>query len=265
MDIPALHSRFLDDTLARIQQDPRVTGVAITGSMVGGRPDDYSDVDLIVVVEDESYDDVMEHRLELIGSWTSLVAGFTGEHVGEPRLIITLVGPPLLHADFKFIRPSDFADRVEDPRILWDRRGLLADALATHPSAPDEFDLQWIEDRFWTWVHYGATKLGRGEIFETIGFLAYLRETVLGPLAARRVGALPRGVRHLESLVPDEARSLQATVCGYDRHEAARAILATVDLYRRWSQADTVPVTRRSNAEDLAMRYLQQVIDRLDD
>ncbi|MFC9944017.1 hypothetical protein [Streptomyces pratensis] len=136
------------------------------------------------------------------------VAGFTGEHVGEPRVIITLVGPPLLHVDFKFVRASDFAERTENPEILWDRSGLLSGALAQHPPFTPAFDLQWIEDRFWIWVHYGATKLGRGELFETISFLTYLRETVLDPLAARRVGAIPRGVRHLEAIAPEEARNL---------------------------------------------------------
>ncbi|WP_445398124.1 nucleotidyltransferase domain-containing protein [Streptomyces sp. LE64] len=260
MEAPALHSEFLDDVLPRIRQDARVAGVAITGSLVGGRPDVYSDVDLVLAVDDEAYDAVMKERLALIGSWSALVAGFTGEHVGEPRLIVTLVGPPLLHVDFKFVRVSDFAERTEDPEVLWDRDGSLAEALAGKPPAPPSLDLQWFEDRFWIWVHYGATKLGRGELFETIGFLTYLRETVLGPLAARRAGAPPRNVRHLETVAPEEARALRATLCGYDRHEAARALLATVDLYRRWSDVDGADVARRHQAEDLSLRYLHEVI-----
>ncbi|WP_026411797.1 nucleotidyltransferase domain-containing protein [Actinomadura oligospora] len=264
MDVPSLHSGFLSDVLPRIRQDARVAGVAVTGSIATGRPDEYSDVDLVVVVDDEAYDAVMRERLALIGSWASLVAGFTGEHVGEPRLIITLVGPPLLHVDFKFVRVSDFGERTEDPEVLWERDGLLSGALSRRaPDAPG-FDLQWIEDRFWIWVHYGATKLGRGELFETIGFLTYLRETVLGPLAARRVGAPPRGVRHLEAVAPEEARALQATLCGYDRDDAGRAVLATVDLYRRWSEADEATLERRHRAEELAVRYLREVIERGD-
>ncbi|GAA3805588.1 nucleotidyltransferase domain-containing protein [Streptomyces chiangmaiensis] len=261
MDVPSLHSEFLSDALPRIRQDARVAGVAITGSIAGGRPDAYSDVDLILVIDDAAYDAVMQERLALIGSWTSLVAGFTGEHVGEPRLIITLVGPPLLHVDFKFVRASDFAERIENPEVLWDRAGILADALAQQPPATPSLDLQWFEDRFWIWVHYGATKLGRGELFETIGFLNYLRETVLGPLAARRAGAIPRGVRHLETIAPEEARDLQATLCGYDRHEAGQALLAAVDLYRRWSDAGGAIVERRHHAEKLSLQYLHDVID----
>lgn len=261
MDVPELHSRFLATALPRIQQDPRVAGVAVAGSLAGGRPDIYSDVDLVVVVDDEAFDAVMSERLALIGSWTALVAGFTGEHVGEPRLIITLVGPPLLHVDFKFVRVSDFAERIEDPEILWDRDGVLAGVLAEHPLVERPLELQWIEDRFWVWVHYGATKLGRGELFDVIGVLGELRGMILGPLAALRVGAPPRGVRRLELIAPDEARELERTLCGYDRQDAGRALLACADLYRRWLDDSGVTVERRRQAEKLAVEYLNDVLD----
>ncbi|KRV48328.1 hypothetical protein AQ490_25270 [Wenjunlia vitaminophila] len=261
MDVPSLHSEFLSEALPRIRQDARVAGVAITGSIAEGRSDAYSDVDLILVIDDDAYEAVMGERLALIGSWSSLVAGFTGEHVGEPRLIVTLVGPPLLHVDFTFVRASDIAARTDSPEVLWDRDGVLTGALAQQPPTTPSLDLQWVEDRFWIWVHYGATKLGRGELFETMGFLNYLRETVLGPLAARRAGALPRGVRHLETIAPEEARDLRATLCGYDRHEAGQALLAAVDLYRRWSDVGGAVVERRHQAERLALQYLHDVID----
>ncbi|MFB9904304.1 nucleotidyltransferase domain-containing protein [Allokutzneria oryzae] len=261
MDAPSVHSRFLDDALPRIQRDSRVAGVAVAGSLAGGRPDIYSDVDLIVVVDDDAFDAVMKERLALIGSWATLVAGFTGEHVGEPRLIVTLVGPPLLHVDFKFVRASDFVERVEDPDVLWDRDGALTRSLAEHPLTAQSLDLQWIEDRFWIWVHYGATKLGRGELFEAIGFLSYLREAVLGPLVARRVGAPLRGVRHLELIAPDEARDLERTLCGYDRHDAGRALLACVELYRRWLDDTGATIERRRQAEKLAVEYLNDVLE----
>jgi hypothetical protein len=77
-------------------------------------------LDLILVIDDEAYEAVMRGRLVLIGSGVSLVAGFTGEHVGEPRPIVTFVGPGLLRIDFQFIRASDFAERIapEESRTL---------------------------------------------------------------------------------------------------------------------------------------------------
>lgn len=254
-----LQQRFVINVLPRIQQDPRLAGVAIAGSMARGTPDEYSDVDLIVVVQDSAFDSVMIERFTLIEAWAKVVIGFTGEHVGEPRLVITLVGPPLLHVDFKFVSASSFAERDDEPVILWDRDGSLAHR--SHNPAPEPLDLQWIEDRFWVWVHYGATKLGRGELFEVINFLNYLREAVLAPLITNRIGAPARGVRHLEALAPDEATALRTTVCGYDQNEAGQSLLATVELYRRW--LDHTTIDRRHDAERYAVEYLRRVVDTL--
>ncbi|WP_432845398.1 nucleotidyltransferase domain-containing protein [Amycolatopsis sp. CA-161197] len=256
MTVPAPHREFLDDVLPKIRRDPRVAGVAVGGSIAHGEPDEYSDVDIVVVVDDAAFEAVLGERFALIGSWADLVAAFTGEHVGEPRLVISLTGPRLLHVDFKFVRVADFGERTSDPKILWERDGALTQALAAAPLAKEPLDEQWLEDRFWVWVHYAATKLGRGELFDVLGFLAFLRETVLGPLIAVRAGLAPRGVRRLEFVAPDAARELQATVCGYDAKEAASAVLASVELYRRWRGA----VERSARAEELAVRYLADVV-----
>ncbi|MGW4487756.1 nucleotidyltransferase domain-containing protein [Amycolatopsis sp. NPDC004368] len=256
MPVSAPHLEFLDSVLPEIRRDARVAGVAVTGSIAHGEPDEYSDVDIVVAVDDRAFDAVTAERFALIGSWVELLAAFTGEHVGEPRLIITLTGPPLLHVDFKFVRLSDFGERTSDPKILWERDGALTAALAARPAERVPLDEQWLEDRFWVWVHYAATKLGRGELYDVLGFLAFLRETVLGPLIAARRGFSPRGVRRLEFLASEEARALRATVCGYDAEQAGAAVLASVQLYRRW-RGD---VERRQRAEEAAVGYLAEVL-----
>jgi len=263
MDIPSLQREFLDDALPRIQQDARIAGVAVSGSLAHGHPDEYSDVDLVLAVEDDAFADVMEHRLELIASWTRLVVGFTGEHVGEPRLIITLVGPPLLHVDLKFVRLSDLGVRVDDPSVVWERDGRMSAAIAAAPASPPSLDLQWIEDRFWVWIHYTATKLGRGELYDAIAAIGFLREVVLGPLACHLAGVTPRGVRHLETIAPEAALALQATVTDYNSDHAAAALQTCVELYRRWRDATGLAVTRHDQAEHLSVDYLEDVVWRI--
>ncbi|SDD83262.1 nucleotidyltransferase domain-containing protein [Glycomyces harbinensis] len=265
MALPALHGRFLEEVLPRIERDERIVAVAAAGSIANGRPDEHSDVDLVLAVEDDRFDSVLPERIDLVRSWTPLVAAFTGEHVGEPRLIIAVVGPPLLHVDFKFVRVSDVGDRVDGLRVLWERDGRLSAVLAGRPPRPPQLDLQWIEDRFWVWVHYAATKLARGELFEVVGFLAFLRETVLGPLTGHREGRLLQGVRRFEALDPERAEAMRATVCGYDRDEAGRALLACVDLYLRWSAASGLPFDRNRDAQALAVAFLENAVGREDD
>ena len=49
------------------------------------------------------YDEIMAQRMAFAGTLGHLLHAFTGEHVGEPRLLICLFGPELLHVDLKFI------------------------------------------------------------------------------------------------------------------------------------------------------------------
>ena len=137
---------------------------------------------------------------------------FIGEHVGEARLLIALYGPPLLHVDLKVIEVADLAARVEDGVVLWERDGAVSTALAESRARWPMPDPQWIEDRFWVWIHYAAAKLARGEYFECLDVLAYLRGVVLGPLIAVEHGQRPQGVRRIERYAPERARALEATV-----------------------------------------------------
>jgi hypothetical protein len=255
--LPATHRTFLASALDVLRADARIVGVSAAGSFATNTMDDYSDIDLVVAVEPERHAAVMTERRRIAESLGPLMSAFTGEHVGEPRLLICLYGPPLLHVDLKFVALPDAARRVDDGVILLDRddrlRAVLATAAAKYP-APDP---QWIEDRFWTWIHYAAAKIARGELFEAIDGLAFLRGLALGPLALLKAGALPCGVRRLEQCAPEVARALRDTVAGYDAHDCLRALEACVELYRRLRPADGV--LRGVAAEAAAVHYLDDV------
>lgn len=60
------------------------------------------------------------------------LSGFTGEHVGEPRVLICLYDNPLLHVDIKFLTLDEFHHRVETPILLLDRSKQLDRLFATH-------------------------------------------------------------------------------------------------------------------------------------
>lgn len=203
MTIPEPQRSFLKEMLMKLQTDERLLGVAIGGSYLSGEMDEYSDLDLIIVVDDAHYQNILQERQIFAYQFGALLAAFTGEHVGEPRVLICLYDNPLVHVDLKFLRLQDFTtDRIENPAVLWEQENLLTLAIASNPCHYPPIDLQWIEDRFWVWVHYCAARLGRGELFEALDFLAFLRGQVLAPLAKVEAGRLPRGVRNLEQEIP---------------------------------------------------------------
>ena len=258
--VPERHAAFLRTALARLRQDPRLVGVAAGGSYLTGTMDEFSDLDLVIAAEPEAYASVGRERQEIARGLGPLLAAFTGEHVGEPRVLICLYGPPLLHLDLKFVSLADAAQRVEDPAVWWERAGRLTAVLSGAPARYPEPDLQWIEDRFWVWVHYGAAKIGRGELFEAGDFLAFLRGQVLGPLSLRLRGARPSGVRRVELLAPDLADEMRSTLAGHDARSCALALRSAAEMYRRLRQAlASSSLVRRSEAEQAAMAYLGDV------
>jgi hypothetical protein len=119
-------------------------------------------------------------------------------------------------------------------------------------------DPQWIEDRFWVWIHYGAAKLGRGELFECLDVLAALRAIVFGPLIARDGGHRAAGVRRLEQMAPGLVPALEATVGDHTAPGCAAALRASAALYRQL-RGDAPALVRRTSAEAASLDYLAQI------
>lgn len=255
--LPAVHAAFLAQALPRFANDARIVGVAAGGSYITDTMDEHSDLDLVVAIEPAQVEAVMRDRQAIAATLGPLLAAFTGEHVGEPRLLIALYGTsPLLHVDLKFVALPDAAQRVEDPAVLLDRDGRLAATLATGKALYPAPDAQWIEDRVWIWVHYAATKIARGELFDAIAMLAYLRSTVLGPLALQRAGARPSGVRRVEQAAPDAAAWMQATLATHSRDSCIDALQQCVACYLDLRD-DTPHVQCRTDAQQAVQRHLE--------
>lgn len=257
MTLP-IFDRFIEGAVSTLKEDERFIALLAGGSLVAGTMDEFSDLDLIVVYDSRFRENVMAERLVLAGMLGPLLSGFTGEHVGEPRVVICLYGPPALHVDLKFVTLPELADRIENPLVLWERDEAASQALRLTEPSPPQLDPQWIEDRFWVWVHYGAAKLGRGELYELIDHLAYMRGAVLGPLMARAAGQMPRGVRKLETLAAAYARELAETVPRHHTASCYKALQATIGLYRTL-RSQIQGLELRTEAEEVSVRYLDEV------
>ena len=220
-----------------LELDDNVIGLAVAGSWLTNELDEFSDLDLILVTKQKiSGDKVL--MLDYAKRLGDFLSGFTGEHVGEPRLLICLYDNPLLHVDIKFLTLEEFHTRIETPTILIDRNGLLTKAINNSTAQFPYPDYQWIEDRFWTWIHYALLKIGRGEYFEAYDFIGFLRMVVFGPLLHIKNGNLPRGVRKVETgLANDDLNLLKGTIANYDRQSLLTSLRNSVSLYQQLQTA----------------------------
>ncbi|WDE06746.1 nucleotidyltransferase domain-containing protein [Thalassomonas viridans] len=253
--LPQAHKQLLARIIAELSQDPRIVGIGASGSFTSDSMDKYSDLDLVIAVDPAHFETVMTQRFELTDKVDGKVAASTGEHVGEPRLVIALYAPDAIHVDFKFVSLPDAAVRVDDTKVLWEREDCLTRVLSSSTHQYPQPDPQWIEDRFWIWVHYGATKIARGEYFEALEFLSFLRTVVLSPLALKQQQLAPSGVRKIEERLPEFAAHLQKTVAQPERASLIPAFEKCVALYL--TLRDKEHVDKNLSAQQLCLDYFK--------
>ena len=258
-----IQQEFANRAKTILESDNNVIGLAVAGSWLTNEIDEFSDLDLILVTRQKISND-KNQMLDYAKRLGDFLSGFTGEHVGEPRVLICLFNNPLLHVDIKFLTIEEFHSRIETPFLLFDRNGLLGSAIKNSEARFPHPDFQWIEDRFWTWVHYTLLKIGRGEYFEALDFFGFLRMVVFGPLLHVKNNSLPRGVRKVEmELTNDDLALLKQTIPTYDRQSLLGSLKNAVSLYRQLrNELYDNTVLHQTETEQNVMLYFELIENR---
>ncbi|MBD0365349.1 MAG: aminoglycoside 6-adenylyltransferase [Flavisolibacter sp.] len=255
-----IQQQFAERARQILATDQNVIGLAVAGSWLTNEIDEFSDLDLILVTKEKISAD-KNKMLAYAKRLGNFLSGFTGEHVGEPRVLICLYDNPLLHVDIKFVTLEEFHTRIETPIILLDKVNQLKAALENSTPKFPYPDYQWIEDRFWTWVHYALLKIGRGEYLEAYDFFGFLRMVVFGPLLHIKNANLPRGVRKVETALPNpDLQSLLNTIPTYDTSSLLHCLRNAVELYRQLRRSlynDNVLL--QEHTEKKVMEYFDQI------
>src|SRR4030042_45450 len=92
----------LRTALSRLPERPEVLGLAAGGSFAFGHMDEFSDLDLAVVVTASAWPEVLRSRLTYARLLGPVLLAFGADHVGQPDLLICLYGPPPVHVDLTF-------------------------------------------------------------------------------------------------------------------------------------------------------------------
>ena len=213
--------------------DPDVVGMAVTGSFATGIADDVSDVDLRLYARSGTVETVVARVPELAAACGRVVALFVADHLGIPTLTIVLFDE-LVHVDFDVISVDRAAEHNEGlpAVVLWEREPISAALPGTYRS---DFtaDIRWMEARIWTWSWYIQSKVLRGELYEALDGLQYVRDQVLFRLLAFGRGDRPAGGRRAEAVVGDHADAFAQTVpISLDRAAFLEALRVEIDLYR---------------------------------
>ncbi|MGA9162632.1 MAG: nucleotidyltransferase domain-containing protein [Actinomycetota bacterium] len=231
------------------QADPDVVGMAVTGSFATGEADELSDVDLRLYVRPDAVEAVLARVPDLAASCGDVVAWFGADHLAIPSLTIVLYDD-LVHVDFDVVAVDRATEHNEGlpVGILWERQPISAELPGTF-EADVATQVRWMEARIWTWSWYIQSKILRGELYEALDGLQYVRDRVLFRLLALLGDRRPAGGRRAESVVGEHADAFARTVpTALDPEAVLGALRAEIDLYRRLAD----PLLARHGADAAA-------------
>jgi hypothetical protein len=259
------HRIRLEAACAAASEHEGVVGMIIGGSFASGEADAYSDLDLQLVVEEPAFDGVVSATPDIAAAAGPLVAAFTAEHVGRPHMLIALYSD-LLHVDFEPVALPEVAARNAGipAVVLWARDDRIDLALpAERPPFDPARELAWLEDRMWTWSWYIQSKILRGELYEALDALQFVRDRVLFGLLSLRDGHRPIGARRAEARVGAWAERFAATVPALSRESTLSALRTTVGLYTELADPllDEHGIARSDTARDVVGRALDTGLD----
>ena len=248
MDVEA----FLAEAASWARGRPDVRALLLVGSQARTEApaDEFSDVDLVVVVDEPAPYVESAAWLEPFGD--TLLTFVEPTAVG-PLLERRVLFESGLEVDFSLVPAALMRDLLAEPeirgvfargyRVLHDELGLDEDlALAARfmPAPMTQAELARLSSDFWYHVLWAAKKLRRGETFVAKQACdCYLKSLLVGLLAATVRARDPEAdtwhrARFLELWAPPaELDELRATYAAYDAADIARAIKATAEMFRR--------------------------------
>jgi predicted nucleotidyltransferase len=163
------HGNERDELLARITQalekDSRVVAAWLTGSFAAGIADEWSDIDVCSVIDDDDFASFVQHRLDVYNRVGEIVATQSigpsqnsENHGSQFDLLIYRGG---MEVDWTLM-PLHLADRPGWARLLFDRRDIPVDELLPESADQQRAQLQDQLDFFWAMAAVGLKEVGRG-------------------------------------------------------------------------------------------------------
>ena len=129
ISLPSAHPQLLLSIIGKLSLRSDLLGLAAGGSFAHGPMDQYSDLDLNVVIHPRQTTAVMGTRRQIAESLGEVLVAYTAEHIGLPQMLVCLYANGPIHVAMNFMAPEELASGPERPVILWDRDGTLEEAL----------------------------------------------------------------------------------------------------------------------------------------
>ncbi len=243
-EIPASFERFpghrarLIEASTIFSSRDCVAGLLLGGSFAYGNPDFYSDIDLYIVVRDEHFDVLFAEHVEIANSLGKPISAFIADHNPGGLYDYIVLYDDFVKVDFIYLRSSQLhvMPKWGRFRVLYDPEAVLSTLVSCSRNLQATFQLAdplVLNQKFRGWCWYVFGKLMRGELWEALEGVSFIRERALLPMINAKNGFVDEGYRRLEKKMDDElAHDLQLTVASYDKEAVFSALLNEITLFR---------------------------------
>jgi hypothetical protein len=179
--------------------------IAVSGSLSSGEVDDYSDLDLELVVGKNQIAEVTEWMVPLVSAHGRLLARFPATHLGLPDLWIFFLEwqDTVVKVDVWVLTAADLARFVSGARVIVAGEVRAANGGGeTGESTAKQPDFADLQNKFCGWMWFTCIKIARAELAEATESLEVMRSRALLP-CLHYVHSTPyEGYRKLEKRLP---------------------------------------------------------------
>ncbi|MGL4589174.1 MAG: hypothetical protein ACRCUP_02960 [Mycoplasmatales bacterium] len=254
-----MHELFLKNIIQKLMDNEQVQILAITGSGYELKFDQFADLDLVI-----GYENTI-NKQEVLALMGDLIGCFTGYHVGEPRLEICLfkVSGDLLQVDAKFVELTDFKNQRDKIKLLFDKTKQVDQKIINQKTCEVQtIDWNFVNQKFYKWIHFGIVKLARGEIHEAISCLNMIWSEIIANYYYIERGILPRGMRRIEQIQPELAVKLSEIMPSYELEAVYDSYLKTLELYEEYCLKSNVDTRLQAEVVSFVQRYYAFIIQK---
>lgn len=230
-------------TTEGLKNNPVFAGLILMGSYTKQTQDSYSDIDFVIVVQDDAL-------VEAVSIWKSFLSTrpevLTIDELTPLEWVSCLesnaVG--IIKIDYDFIASSKLQDKVQAAfttktglchgKILYDKSGMLGKAYDLVNHAPDtpKYPL-YTMDQFIIIAWSAIRMLLRGELFETHDILRTMRDPYISSLLLKLHDAPFENYRYFENKISSDWRqTIIDTHCGIEAHEMIISCIKLVGMFK---------------------------------
>ncbi|HKY55062.1 MAG TPA: aminoglycoside 6-adenylyltransferase [Anaerolineales bacterium] len=260
----------MDRFIIVCQTDDRVVAALHVGSYVKGMPDEYSDLDLFVIITDDSYEDFTDNRKAFI------------RQLGEPLFLedfdqsdfLFLIFSDGSEVEISFRRESQVSQILDGPyKVLLDKKNVTANIVPQERQIDAEEQtekLRRIIYWFWHELSHFTTALARGELWWAQGQLGALRlhcinlTRLQNDFSDQEIGE--EGYFKIENAIPIEQLSaLKTTYCPMEEEAMLESAFIIVRFFRDLATdlATTHGITYPHRLDAVIVQKLEKLRDKI--